>query len=96
MKTLLQLNSSIFSTEGQSSQLANQFVAAWQAKHPKATVIVRDFAKEPLPHLDGQRVAAFFAQPETRTSEQQAFVKLSDGLINELKQADILVIGLPM
>lgn len=96
MKTLLQLNSSIFSTEGQSSQLANQFVTSWQAKHPEATVIVRDLAAEPLPHLDGEQFAAFLAPPESRTPTQQTIVKLSDGLINEIKQADILVIGLPM
>lgn len=96
MKTLLQINSSIFSDHGQSSQLANQFVAAWQAKHPDSTVVVRDLAGQPLPHLDAQRVAAFFAQPETRSPEQQAYVEESDALIAEIKQADQIVIGLPM
>jgi len=39
---------------------------------------------------------AFFAQPETRTPEQQAYVAESDALIEEIKQARIIVIGLPM
>jgi len=96
MKTLLQINSSIFSSGGQSSQLADQFVVAWHKNHPNAQVLVRDLAQEPLPHLDAQRVMAFFAKPEARNPEQQAFVAKSDALIDEIKQADVIVIGLPM
>jgi len=96
MKNLLQLNSSIFSSGGQSTQLADQFVAAWRVNQPDAQVTVRDLAQQPLPHLDAQRVLAFFAQPETRTPDQQIFVAESDALIDELKQAEIIVIGLPM
>ncbi len=96
MKTLLQLNSSLFSSGGQSSQLADQFVDTWHKNHPDAHIIKRDLANEPLPHLDAQRVLAFFAQPEARTPEQQAFIDESDALIAEIKQADLIVIGLPM
>ncbi|WP_027147814.1 FMN-dependent NADH-azoreductase [Methylobacter tundripaludum] len=96
MTTLLQLNSSIFSSGGQSTQLADQFVTAWQANEPDAQVTVRDLAHDAIPHLDAQRVLAFFAQPETRTPEQQAYVAESDALIEEIKQAQIIVIGLPM
>ena len=96
MKTLLQLNSSIFSSGGQSTQLADLFVATWRANKPDAKVIVRDLAQTPLSHLDNQRVLAFFAQPEVRTLQQQTYVAESDALIAELKQADVIVIGLPM
>ncbi len=96
MKTLLQINSSIFSSQGQSSQLADQFVASWRANHPDAQVLIRDLAQNPLPHLDTQRVMAFFAQSEVRTPEQQAFVAESDTLIDEIRQAEMIVIGLSM
>ena len=96
MKTLLQLNSSIFSSGGQSTQLADQFVATWHAKEPDAQVLVRDLANDPIPHLDALRVLAFFAQPEARTPEQQAYVAESDVLIEEITRAQIIVIGLPM
>lgn len=96
MNTLLQLNSSIFSSGGQSSQLADQFVAAWLDNHQDTRVIVRDLAQEPLPHLDAQRVSAFFVQPQARTPEQQRFVAESDALIDEIRRAQIIVIGLPM
>ena len=96
MTTLLQINSSLFSASGHSSQLASEFVAKWLSKNPEAQLVVRDLASDPLPHLDAQRVTAFFTPAEARTEAQQAFIAESDTLINELKQADMIVIGLPM
>ena len=96
MKTLLQVNSSIFSDGGQSSRLAGRFVAAWRAANPGGKVNVRDLAKEPVPHLDAARFGAFIAKPEERTLEQQAAARYSDVLIAELKAADVIVVGLPM
>lgn len=96
MKTLLQLNTSLFSDQGQSSQLANQFVSTWRENHSDAKVVVRDLAREPVPHLDGARFLAFLAAPDARTPEQQAVVSYSDALIEELKSADVIVLGLPM
>jgi FMN-dependent NADH-azoreductase len=96
MTTLLQLNSSIFSSGGQSSQLANEFVATWRANNPDAQIKIRDLANDPLPHLDAQRVSAFFTQPDARTPEQQVYVDESDALINEIKQSEVIVVGLPM
>jgi FMN-dependent NADH-azoreductase len=96
MKTLLQLNSSIFSSGGQSSQLAGEFVAKWRANNSEAQIKVRDLANDPLPHLDAKRVSAFFTQAGARTPEQQVYVDESDALINEIKRAEIIVIGLPM
>ena len=94
--TLLQLNASLFSTGGQSSQLADQFVAAWRVSNPGAEVVVRDLASQPLPHLDAERFLSFVAAPAERTSRQQALVAESDALVDEIKRAQIIVLGLPM
>jgi len=96
MKTLLQIRSSIFSNDGQSSRLAERFVARWRASNPGGKVILRDLAKEPVPHLDAARFVAFLAKPEERTPAQQAVVDYSDALIGELRRADVVVLGLPM
>ena len=96
MKTLLQINTSIFSDGGQSSQLAQRFVTTWREGNPGAKVIVRDLAKEPVPHLDAAGFGAFLAKPEERTAEQQAAAEYSDALIGELKSADVIVLGLPL
>ena len=39
MSTLLKINASLFSNHGQSSQLTERFVAAWQASHPDTAAI---------------------------------------------------------
>ncbi|TXG94596.1 MAG: FMN-dependent NADH-azoreductase, partial [Zoogloea sp.] len=52
MTTLLKINASLFSTQGQSSQLAERFVAARLAATPGLKVISRDLGAEPVPHLD--------------------------------------------
>jgi len=96
MKTLLQIRSSIFSDGGQSSRLAERFVAAWRDANPDGKVMVRDLAREPVPHLDAARFGAFLAKPGERTPEQQAVIAHSDELIAELKRADVVVLGLPM
>lgn len=96
MTTLLKINASLFSTQGQSSQLAERFVAARLAANPELKVISRDLAAEPVPHLDAARFLSFLAKPEERSAEQQAVVAYSDALIEEVRQADEIVIGLPM
>ena len=96
MTKILQIHSSIFSNQGQSSQLANQFVAAWQENHADTQVVLRDLSQQTIAHLDATQITAFSTQAEERTPEQQKIVALSDTLINEIQQADMIVIGLPM
>ena len=96
MKTLLHLNSSLYADEGQSSVLAARFVERWLAANPGAAVLRRDLAREPVPHLDARRFGALLAKDEARDAEQKAVVAYSDRLIDELKRADVIAIGLPM
>jgi len=96
MKTLLQINASLFANGGQSTRLADAFVAAWRARNPGAAVIVRDLAVEPVPHLTAERFGAFLAQPAERTEAQRAVTAYSEALIDELQRADVIVFGLPM
>lgn len=96
MSTLLKINASLFSSHGQSSQLTERFVTTWLDNHAGASVVTRDLAAEPVPHLDGARFMSFLAKPEERTAEQQAVVAFSDALIAEVQNADVIVIGLPM
>jgi len=96
MKTLLQINASLFSDQGYSSALANQFVVKWQQENPQARVVVRDLAANPVPHLTAERFQSFLAPPGDRSPEQAAIAAESDALIAELRTADAIVIGLPM
>jgi FMN-dependent NADH-azoreductase len=96
MTTILKLTSSLYSGDGQSTQLAQQFIDALRDREPGTHVIERDLARDPLPHLDAARFQAFVTPPELRTSDQRAVAAFSDALIDELRAADVLVLGLPM
>ena len=96
MATLLYISSSIFGDNGNSSQLAGEFIQRWQAANPRGQVVRRDLTEAPLAHLDGARVGAFFTPTEQRSAAQQAIVDESDALVAELRDADVVVIGLPM
>lgn len=95
VKTILQLNASLNGRDGQSSRLAAKFAAAL-AEASGAGIVVRDLARQPVPHLTAERFAAFGTPASERTLEQQGYVDESDALIDELKRADVLVIGMPM
>ncbi len=95
--TLLQINASLNNGNGQSSQLANQFVAAFRKRNPGVKIVVRDVAAaDPVPHLDAERFGAFTTKPQERNARQRAVVAYSDALIDELRQAEVIVLGLPM
>lgn len=96
MTTLLNLNASLFSRDGQSSRLARDYIEALRRDDPGLRVIERDLAANPVPHLTAERFGAFLAKPEERTPAQRAVVAESDALIDELRAAGTIVIGLPM
>ena len=90
MKSLLQLNTSIFSDAGQSTRLADAFVAARRAIEPGLKVVVRDFARDPVPHLTAEGFQGFLAKPEARTPVQAKVVAYSDALILYCHQQGLL------
>ena len=96
MTTLLHIDTSIFSAQGESSRLAQAFVDRWRDSHPGAAVIERDLSQQPIPHLDAAGFQAFIAAPELRSEAQKAVVAYSDALIGELKRADVIALGLPL
>ncbi|TDT43938.1 FMN-dependent NADH-azoreductase [Halospina denitrificans] len=95
MTTILQLNNSVFGDNGQSSQLADEFVAKRLEAEPNVRVIRRDLAAEPVDHLNGERFKAALTSPEERSPAQAREAALADTLIEELQAADEVVIAAP-
>jgi FMN-dependent NADH-azoreductase len=96
MKTLLQINSSVFGEEGNSSQLTQAFAQAWLHVHPGWRVIKRDLAETMGAHFDGPAARAWRGLDSQLDSGQLAALRLSDTLIAELDGADVIVFGIPM
>lgn len=79
-----------------SRQLTGRFVEAWQKEHPEGEVIERDLATTPIHPITDEWVQAIYAHPANLTDEQKQLLRQSDTLIDELRQADTIVIGSPM
>ncbi|MGQ4514937.1 NAD(P)H-dependent oxidoreductase [Streptomyces sp. DW26H14] len=84
MATLLHIDSSLFPEGSASREVTAKFVEAWKEQHPAGTVVYRDLAAQPLPHLDS---AAAIAGPEHALRAE---------LAAELDAADAILIGAPM
>ena len=96
MTTLLRLNSSILGADSVSRQLSDELLAGLRRRHGDLEIIERDFAAEPIPHLDGEWLGALFTPEADRSDEQQSKADYSDTLIRELQAAGLILIGLPM
>jgi len=92
---ILQIISSARGAESFSTQLSRGIIDKLLAAHPDSTVVVRDLAKHPFPHLEEAHLQAYFTPAEGRSPEQQAAVRHSDEAIAEVLAADVLVIGSP-
>lgn len=96
MTKILLINSSVRQNDSVSRKVTREFVQKWQAREPGVVVTERDVAAQSLPHLTEQTLGAFFTPVEQRTPEQADIAKLSETLVQELFDADVIVIGAPM
>jgi FMN-dependent NADH-azoreductase len=96
MATVLHINSSVRNSGSLSRQLGAEFIAKWKAANPADTIVERDLATNPVPHLTEQMMGAFFTPAEQRNAEQAHTIKISDTLVDEVLAADVIVIGAPM
>ncbi len=94
-QTVLKLNSSGRKTGSVSRQLADRVLNRLQDQHPEINVIERDLALG-LPVVTEDWIGANFTPKPDRTPAQLALLQQSDTLVDELRAADILLIGLPI
>lgn len=82
MKKILYVKSSVLGDQSQTSAMVDALHAAWSRRHPQAEHVVRDLAAQPLPYLQGTHLAAAPAEGQAA--------------LEELKQADVVVLAAPM
>ena len=96
MAHLLHIDSSITGERSVSRRLTARAAAAWRAAHPDGTVTYRDLGQNPLPHLNTASGLARMVPPDQHTPEQQASWQLTQEVVAEVKQADTVLLGLPL
>jgi len=95
MTKILILDSAATGAASVSRGLTNGLASAIRRRHPAARIVRRDIGAEPIPHLDGETTSAIRGGEALSQAARDA-VALSDRLVAELKEADVIVIGAPM
>ena len=96
MANLLHIDSSIRGDASVSRQLSARAADVWRAVHSDGTVTYRDLGRDPLPHLDAAGGLARMVPRDQHTAAQAESWALTEELVNEVKDADTIVLGLPL
>ncbi|WP_051200214.1 FMN-dependent NADH-azoreductase [Flavobacterium subsaxonicum] len=92
---LLNIVSSIKGDASYSIQLSNAIIESIKKVHPDTTVLTRDLAHNPFPHLEETHIQSFFTPAENHTEAHKAAIKHSNIAVAELFDTDVIVIGVP-
>ncbi|MFL6856671.1 MAG: FMN-dependent NADH-azoreductase [Allosphingosinicella sp.] len=95
MTNILILDSAATGEESVSRRLTAAAADALRRRDPSVRIVVRDVGADPVPHLNARTVPAIRAGLAA-TDEAAAALALSDALVAELAEADVVVIGAPM
>lgn len=97
MATLLHIDSSVFASSASASRaVAERFRKAWVEQHPTGTVIYRDLSADPVPHITADAHIAGLSDASEHTPEQASAFAERVKFIEELEQADAVLVGAPM
>ena len=95
MTKVLIIDSAATGEASVSRKLTHEFAEQIGRRHPGARIVHRDIGSNPIPHLTAETVGAIRGG-EADSPQAREAVALSDRLIAEVKDADVLVIGAPM
>jgi FMN-dependent NADH-azoreductase len=95
MKKLLHIDSSPRKSST-TRQLSGRYAERWKRAHPTGTVVYRDLAVDPPPHLSEAQVDHFCYEPGSHAHDKPAEVVFSERLIDEVRSADQLLLAAPM
>lgn len=96
MQKVLVINASPRGNRSHSRKLTDMLVKSWQSKDNTLEFIHREVGKTAIPHITEAWIAAAFKAPALRTTADNQVLELSDELVQELKDASIYVLGVPM
>jgi FMN-dependent NADH-azoreductase len=92
---ILRIDASGRQAGSSTRRLLDDLGEALAIRHGDVAVTRRDLA-EPLPQVDDRWIEANFTPAEERSPAQREVLRLSDGLVRELRDADVILIGMPI
>lgn len=95
--SLFRLDASIRTEGSASREIADIVEREWLDAHPHDTIVRRHIGVDVLPaDAWGHAVAGGYLPAEDRSSEQQAALDLAAELVDELLQADAVLLAVPL
>lgn len=92
MRRTLLVTSSPRGAHGLSTRFATEIAEGLQARSG-GPLTVRDLVANPPPHITSAYIQGRILAPEDRTPEQGQAVRVAQELVDELKAADVIVLG---
>ncbi len=96
MNNVLFVTSSPRGQNSYSQQIARRVVDDLKIANPAASIVVRNVARDPLPHVGDAFVSGMALSAEQRSPAEARAIAVSDALIDEMIAADVLVLAVPM
>ena len=93
MKNILLIRSSARGEASVSNALLDDFLGLVKDAIPAHSVTLRDLVTDHVPALNPDTVGAIRCRPEQLSDEQRSGIALSETLLGELRDADIIAIG---
>ena len=90
---ILNIDASARKGDSVTRKLSAQLVSRLAGNNGEVTY--RDLS-EGLPFVDETKIAAYFTAPEARTDEHRLAIALSDTIVSELRNNDVVVMGVPI
>ncbi|MBV8252250.1 MAG: NAD(P)H-dependent oxidoreductase [Chitinophaga sp.] len=95
-KTALHIISSARESKSYSKGLSSAIIDTLIRKQEIDVVMERDLTKTAPPFLDGNLIDGFYKHPAALNEAEQKWLTYADAVVNDVRNADILVIGTPM
>ena len=96
MTVLLRVDASARLDRSITRQLTERFIDGWRSSEPGVRVLPRDIGRNPPSIVTEAWISAGFLPPEQRTQEMKDALAESMNLIDEVRRADVIVIGSPL
>lgn len=93
---ILRLVTSFRGNESQSFQLGNLIIEKLKEQDAKPEILVRNLAKDQVPHLNDAHFASFNTPAEECSNVLKKAIEYSNNAVEELMQSDIVVMDVPM
>lgn len=96
MKNVLHIISSARGSQSYSKGLSSAIVKKLMDQHAESAVVERNLADTFPPFINEHLIGEFYKAPDNIDDAGKQLLKYADTIFNEVKEADLIVIGTPM